>query len=158
MFIYAIFFLFHFGLETVRHFCLGKHRVGFNVCCSLHISVRAETQISKTINLPLLLTFTFGTSTCPSSSNTNYCIKFVSIKKLLNLRLDLWRNITKDMMMNVIDCLLKTRNYHSGEVLIFFDFFKRIQVAKILLTGQVWEPFTIHSLPVTPAYTSHDIQ
>ena len=42
------FFLFHFGLETVRHLCFGKNRVGFNVFCSLHITVREETQISIT--------------------------------------------------------------------------------------------------------------
>ena len=40
-------FLFHFCQETVRHLCLGKNRVGFNVCCSLHVSVRKETQTTK---------------------------------------------------------------------------------------------------------------
>ena len=46
LFVYI--FLFHFGLETIRHLCFGKYRVRFNVCCSLHISVREETQISIT--------------------------------------------------------------------------------------------------------------
>ena len=38
----------HFYLETGRNFCLGKYRVRFNVCCSLYMSVRKETQISQT--------------------------------------------------------------------------------------------------------------
>ena len=35
-----------FGLETVRNLCLSKYRVVFNICCSLHISVRKERQMS----------------------------------------------------------------------------------------------------------------
>ena len=42
------FFLLHFGLGTVRHLCFGKYRLGINVCCSLHISVLEDTQISIT--------------------------------------------------------------------------------------------------------------
>ena len=46
--LFVYFFLFHFGLEMVRHFCLGNYRVGFNVCCSLHISALEETQMGYT--------------------------------------------------------------------------------------------------------------
>ena len=45
--VYLCNFLFHFCRETVRHLCLGKFRVGFKVCCSLHVSARKETQTTK---------------------------------------------------------------------------------------------------------------
>lgn len=37
----------------------------------------------------IFCTFTFSTSTCPASGNTYNCIKFVTIQKFLNFRLDL---------------------------------------------------------------------
>ena len=37
----------------------------------------------------IFCTFTFSTSTCPASGNTYNCIKFVTIQKCLNFRLDL---------------------------------------------------------------------
>ena len=67
MFICVIFFSVSFGLETVRNLCLGEYRVGFNICCSLHISVRKETQISR-INMfgtNRKLVFLFGEESSP---------------------------------------------------------------------------------------------
>ena len=65
MFICVIFSV-SFGLETVRNLSLGKYKVGFNVCCSLHISVRKETQISRTnmfeTNRKLVFLFSEGAS------------------------------------------------------------------------------------------------
>ena len=43
----CLFVYFFFLLIFVSFLCLGKYRVEFNGCCSLHISVRKETQISK---------------------------------------------------------------------------------------------------------------
>ena len=66
MFICVIFSV-SFGLETARNLCIGEYRVGFNVCCSLHISVRKETQISRTdmFGTNRKLVFLFGEESSP---------------------------------------------------------------------------------------------
>ena len=63
----CVFFSVSFGLETVRNLCLGKYTVRYNVCCSLHVSVRKETQISRTniFETNRKLVFLFGEESSP---------------------------------------------------------------------------------------------
>ena len=49
-------------------------------------------------------TFAFGTATSPASCNTDYCIKLVTIKDLLNLGLNLL--ISNDKKKKTMDVLL----------------------------------------------------